>query len=115
MPAALPGRVGRAASGQRHYATLHNQPHGARDKPAGARHRIPAFSAIGRDLVGHRFGEIAVRARADRPALSFERRSVPELMRAMERALGLDVPQWRSPRSAPRSSRRTPGSTRAGR
>ena len=46
-------------------ATLANQPHVARDKPAGARRQIPAFSAIGRDLVEHRVGEIAARARAD--------------------------------------------------
>jgi hypothetical protein len=45
--------------------TLAIQPHVARDKPAGARRQIPAFSAIGRDLMEHRVGEVALRARSD--------------------------------------------------
>jgi hypothetical protein len=60
----------------------------------------PAFSAIGQDLIEHRVCEIALRARADRPASSYERRSVAELMPAMMEVASI----------GPRRSRRKPGS-----
>jgi hypothetical protein len=87
------------------------RPTGRRSPPEGldvlaaALRQIPAFSAIGRDLVEHRVGEIALRARADGTSdredvatewglTGVELRGplVAELMQAMERAPGLDVP-----------------------
>jgi hypothetical protein len=51
-----------------------------------------AFSAIGRNLMEHRVDEIALRARADRPAQSFERPSVAELMQAMVEVAAIRTP-----------------------
>jgi hypothetical protein len=80
----------RARYGRRHAHPADQMPLAAsRPRRAGrALRQSPAFSAIGRDLVEHRVGEITLRARADgtsdrndvvvewaRPALSFSRRA----------------------------------------
>jgi hypothetical protein len=87
-----------------HDATLAKQPNVARDQAGRRPTSGPRFLAICRDLVEHRVGEFALRARADEWA--FEGSSVTELMQAPANP-AVCLAQW-WPRSAPRRPRCTP-------